>query len=125
MKHRKWFLIKVIYDIISQEMVEYVDIKGGGLAMQANVGFRAAFTTTLKRVFLPIVTTPIIGEYGMLLDIENEDGEVEQHTYYAEDFGEQTLLDIARAVYETMWTPAYKTWKEYLVWEEEKYKNIF
>lgn len=125
MKHRNWFLIKVIYDIISQEIAEYVDIKDGGLSMNANIGFRKSINVILKRVFLPVVTTTVIGEYSMLLDIENEDGEVEQHTYYAEDFGEQTLLDIARAVYETMWTPAYKTWKEYLVWEEEKYKNIF
>ena len=107
MKHRDWFLIKVIYDIISQEMVEYVDIKDG-LAMTANIGFRAAITVKLKRVFLPIVTSPIIGEYGMLLDIENGDGEVEQHTYYSGDFDEQTLTDIARAVYEATWTPAYK-----------------
>lgn len=123
MKHRKWFLIKVIYDIISQEMVEYVDLKGG-LAMNANIGFKS-ITVKLKRVFLPIVTSPIIGEYGMLLDIENGDGEVEQHTYYSGDFDEQTLTDIARAVYDTLWIPAYKTWKEYLAWEEEKYKNIF
>lgn len=124
MKHRDWFLIKVIYDIISQEMVEYVDIKDGGLSMAANIGFKS-ITVKLKRVFLPIVTSPIIGEYGMLLDIENGDGEVEQHTYYSGDFDEQTLTDIARAVYESTWTPAYKTWTEYLAWEEEKYKNIF
>ena len=124
MKHRDWFLIKVIYDIISQEMVEYVDIKDGGLAMTANIGFKS-ITVKLKRVFLPIVTSPIIGEYCMLLDIENGDGEVEQHTYYSGDFDEQTLTDIARAVYEATWTPAYKTWKEYLAWEEDKYKNIF
>lgn len=123
MKHRKWFLIKVIYDIISQEMVEYVDLKGW-LAMNANIGFKS-ITVKLKRVFLPIVTSPIIGEYGMLLDIENGDGEVEQHTYYSGDFDEQTLTDIARAVYEATWTPAYKTWTEYLSWEEDKYKNIF
>lgn len=124
MKHRNWFLIKVIYDIISQEIVEYVDIKDGGLAMTANIGFNKSITVTLKRVFLPVVTTPIIGEYSMLLDIDNE-GNIEQHTFYAEDFDEETLLNIARAVYETTWTPAYKTWTEYLAWEEEKYKNIF
>ena len=125
MKHRNWLLIKVIYDIISQEMVEYVDIKDGGLSMTANIGFRKDIHVILKRVFLPIVTTPTIGEYSMLLNIQNEDGEIEQHTYYAEDFGKQTLTDIARAVYEATWTPAYKTWEEYLAWEEEKYKNIF
>lgn len=124
MKHRNWFLIKVIYDIISQEIVEYVDIKDGGLAMTANIGFNKSITVTLKRVFLPVVTTPIIGEYSMLLDIDNE-GDIEQHTFYAEDFDEETLLNIARAVYETTWTPAYKTWTEYLAWEDEKYKNIF
>ena len=124
MKHRNWFLIKVIYDIISQEIVEYVDIKDGGLAMTANIGFNKSITVTLKRVFLPVVTTPIIGEYSMLLDIDNE-GNIEQHTFYAEDFDEETLLNIARAVYETTWTPADKTWTEYLAWEEEKYKNIF
>ena len=123
MKHRNWFLIKVIYDIISQEMVEYVDLPSG-LSMTANIGFREKLTVTLKRVFLPVVTTPIIGEYSMTLDIDNE-GDIEQHTYYAEDFGKQTLTDIARAVYEATWKPAYKTWKEYLAWEEEKYKNIF
>ena len=117
-------MIKVIYDIISQEIVEYVDIKDGGLAMTANIGFNKSITVTLKRVFLPVVTTPIIGEYSMLLDIDNE-GNIEQHTFYAEDFDEETLLNIARAVYETTWTPAYKTWTEYLAWEEEKYKNIF
>lgn len=125
MKHRNWFLIKVIYDIISQEMVEYVDIKDGGLSMNANIGFRKAIHVILKRVFLPVVTTPVIGEYSMLLNIQNEDGEIEQHTYYAEDFDEETLINIARAIYETTWTPAYKTWTEYLSWEEEKYKNIF
>ena len=124
MKHRNWFLIKVIYDIISQEMVEYVDIKEGGLTMTANIGFNKSITVTLKRVFLPVVTTPIIGEYSMFLDIDNE-GDIEQHTFYAEDFDKETLLNIARAVYETTWTPAYKTWTEYLAWEEEKYKNIF
>lgn len=125
MKRRNWFLIKVIYDIISQEIVEYVDIKDCGLAMNANIGFRKAIHVILKRVFLPVVTTPVIGEYSMLLDIENEDGEIEQHAYYAEDFDEKTLLNIARAVYEATWTPAYKTFDEYLAWEEEKYKNIF
>lgn len=124
MKHTKWFLIKVIYDIISQEMVNYVDIKDGGLAIKVNVGFKS-FVANLKRVSLPIVTTPAIGDYSIPLDIENEDGEVEQHTYYAEDFDEPALHDIAKAVYETTWTTAYKTWNEYLAWEEEKYKDIF
>lgn len=124
MKHVNWFFVKVIYDILSQEMVEYVDIKNGGLSMTANIGFKKSITVTLKRVFLPVVTTPVIGEYSMTLEIDNE-GDIEQHTYYAEDFGEQTLTDIARAVYEATWTPAYKTWKEYLAWEMEKYKNIF
>lgn len=124
MKHRNWFLVKVIYDILSQEMMEYVDIKNGGLSITANIGFKKPITVTLKRVFLPIVTTPVIGEYSMLLDIENE-GDIEQHTYYAEDFGEQTLTDIVRSVYEATWTPAYKTFDEYLAWEKLKYKNIF
>ena len=124
MKHKNWFLIKVIYDILSQEMVEYVDIKNGGFNMAASLGNRKIHVI-LKRVYLPRVTTPMIGDYTMLLNIENEDWEIEQHEYVAEDFGEETLLNIARAVYETTWTPAYKTWEEYLAWEMEKYKNIF
>lgn len=124
MKHRKWFLIKVIYDILSQEMVEFVDIKKRAFSMMVQLGYRA-FVVTLNRVFLPIVTTPTIGEYSLLLNITNDDGDNEQHEYFAEDFDEETLERIAQAVYEETWTPAYKTWEEYLAWETEKYKNIF
>lgn len=124
MKNKKWFLVKVIYDILSREMVEYVDIKDGGFNMIASLGSHKIHAI-LRRVYLPRVTTPTIGDYTMLLNIENENWEIEQHEYVAEDFSEDTLLGIARAVYATTWTPAYKTFEEYLKWEEEKYKNIF
>ena len=124
MKHRKWFLVKVIYDILSQEMVEFVDIKKRVLSMVAQLGYRT-IEVVVNRVFLPIVTTPTIGEYSLLLNITNDDGDYEQHTYDAEDFDEETLERIAQAVYEETWTPAYKTWEEYLAWEENQYKNIF
>ena len=123
MKHRKWFLVKVVYDILSQEMVEFVDIKKK-LSMTAQLGFKST-KVSINRVFLPIVTTPTIGEYSLVLNITNDDGDCEQHTYYAEDFDEATLERIAQAVYEETWTPAYKTWEEYLVWEAKKYENIF
>ena len=128
MKHRKWFLVKVIYDIISQENYlahkNYVELVKEKLTMAVQLGFKK-LEVTLNKVFLPIVTTPTIGEYSLLLNTTNDDGDCEQHTYYAEDFDEATLERIAQAVYEETWTPAYKTWEEYLAWETEKYKNIF
>lgn len=128
MKHRKWFLVKVIYDIISQKndiaQKDYVDITKKALPMIVHLGYKQ-IECTLNRVFLPVVTTPTIGEYSLLLNITNDDGDNEQHTYYAEDFDEATLKSIAQAVYEETWTPAYKTWEEYFAWETEIYENIF
>ena len=124
MKHANWFLVKVIYDILSQEMVEFVDIAKKKLSMTAQLGFKST-EVSINKVFLPEVTTPSFGEYAIPINLTNSDGDVEQHTYRAEDFDEETLGRIAEAVYKELWTPVYKTWEEYLAWEKMVYKNIF
>ena len=124
MKHVNWFLVKVIYDILSQEMVEFVDITDNKLSVTAQLGFKS-IEVSINRVFLPKVTSPSFGEYEIPINLTTSDGYMEQHTYRAEDFDEETLGRIAEAVYKELWTPAYKTWEEYLAWEKMAYENIF
>lgn len=124
MKHRKWFLTKFIYDTISQEMKEVVTLKEKFPTVIVRIGEHEE-TLSIVKVKLPVVTTPIIGQYDLSLTLRYDDGEEVDITYPADDFDEKTILRIAMSVYCALWTSAYKTFDEYMAWEEEKYRNIF
>ena len=124
MKHRKWFLTKVIYDTISQEMKEVAILKDKFPTVTVRIGKREE-TLSVVKVKLPVVTTPAIGQYDLSLTLRYNDGEEVDITYPADDFGEKDLLYITMSVYCSFWCSAYKTFDDWILWEEEKYRNIF
>ena len=125
MKNKKWFLTKVIYDILSQEMVEAVDLTAPYPMVMATFNENKRELVNISQVLLPKVTTPQIGEYLLGLTFTYADGERVTDYWESDSFDEAKIYEIARATYDTLSTPAYKTFEEYRKWEEEKYKNIF